>query len=142
MRVEILQSFGVGKFGEGAIIDICGKEWAGADAKNFGAERSCGIAIFFDGGQGGRRLDATFNLPGIVASTKCVAIGIAQERGAIVDFLREILIGTKRLEFGDEDEAAAKGVLIGRGIETEEIGSAVGVMIAEVGRSRGKLSAS
>src|SRR5580704_17623602 len=116
MRVEILQSFGVGKFGEGAIIDICGKEWARANAEYIRSERSGRIAIFFDGGQGGGRLDAIFNLPSIVASAEGIAIGIAEECGAIVDFLREILIGTKRLEFGDEDEAAAKGVLIGRGI--------------------------
>ena len=129
MHIEVLQSLGVGKFGKGSVFQIVGQKCTGADAEQSGAERRMGVAILFERRKRGSRFDLRFAEPVGVVCAESVAVRVAKERGAIVDFARDFVLRPEGLKFGDLHEPATESFLVGRRIEAEEVRSAIGEAI-------------
>ena len=122
VSIALDQCFGVGKLGEGAVGCIGGLKAAGANAEEPSAQRSFRIPPGANFAGQRRDFDAGRKEPGVVVVLEGFAIGIAQEAGAVVDFRRDIGAGTDGLEVGDGGEPLAKGGLVCRVGEAEEVG--------------------
>ena len=99
-----------------------------------------GIAIFFKGRKRGRRLNLSFTKPRGVVCAESVAVSVAEQRGTVVDFVRDFVRRAESLEFGNQHEPAAECVLIGGRVETEKVRSAVGEAVVGVSRGLGMIS--
>src|ERR1700730_10063358 len=125
MHIEVLQSLGIGKFGKGSIFQIVGEKGAGTDAEQSSAERRVGIAIFLEGRKCGSRFDLRFTKPIGVVGAESVAVRVAEERGAIINFARDFVLRPQCLKLGDLHKPATESFLVGRRIEAEEVRSAI-----------------
>ena len=68
--------------------------------------------------------------PGFVVGVQRLAIGKAEQCGAIVDLGGQF--GLVCLRFRDGGEPAAEGLAVLRGVEAKEIGGSVGIAVAGI----------
>ena len=130
-QVGVVQHQGlrVGKLGEAAVVEVCGKKWAGADAEEVGSQGGLRVDVLADRGRGG--LESVAAEPAFVVGVEGFAIGEAQQGRAVVDFKRK-LGGMVRLMLGDGREPGAEGLAILGGVQAEEVGRSVRVAVARV----------
>ena len=123
--IPLDQSFSVGKLGKGAVGCVSGFKAAGLDPEERGAQRSIGVAPGANLPRQRRNLDARGQEPGIVVALQRLAIGKAQQAGAIGDLRREFSFWSNGLVASDEREPLPEGSLIGRIGEAQEIRRAI-----------------
>ena len=78
----------------------------------------------------GRNLNSAGLEPAFIVALESLAIGIAQQTGAVADFGRDFGRGTNGLVLRDEREPAAKGGLVGRIGQAQKVGCAVAEPVA------------
>ncbi len=114
MGVPADEGFGVGEVGEGVRADL----------EEVRAEGGEGVVVLGDLGDGGEFGEAGGGDPGVVVDGKGLAVAVADEGGAIVDFAGEGL--AEELSFGEVGEPVAEGGLVGGGVEAEVVGRGEG----------------
>jgi hypothetical protein len=71
--------------------------------------------------------------PAVIMLHKSLAVGEAQQGGAVVDFGRELVVGECGFLLGDSDEPGAEGGTVFGGVEVEGVGKAVVMGVGGVG---------
>ena len=125
MGIEAAQGLGVGELGKCAAGKIAWGERSGTDAEQPGAEGRVGIAILARRIEGRDHGHASGFGPSRIVRAESFAVGVADERGAIVDFGGTGAGSLKVLRLGEEGEPAAKGHAVAVVVQAEEVGGAV-----------------
>src|SRR5215831_8704957 len=101
-------------------------------AEKRGAERGVGILILGYRFERRRKRQPRSRRPDAIVLAQRFTIGVADERGAVVDLGRAALGGLEILRLSEEGEPAAEGFLIGGIVEAQEVWRAIAGRVFQV----------